>query len=103
MQLKLSLRDVETLTNGAVSNAYLSQIETGKIRRPSAHVVNVLAQALSVPMETLMEQYGTPGVEVPEEAAHSSLRSIHGLTVGEQAEVLRFLEFIRWRDSRGRG
>ena len=49
---RLSLRQVEEATDQAVSNAYLSQLETGKIRKPSPHVFNSLAAVYAVPYES---------------------------------------------------
>jgi len=37
---KMTLRDVETVTG--ISNAYLSQLETGKIKKPSFYVIDTL-------------------------------------------------------------
>src|SRR2546425_8968864 len=39
----LSLRQVEEATDRAVSNAYLSQLENGKIQKPSPNVLHSLA------------------------------------------------------------
>src|SRR5438445_5389641 len=54
----LSLREVEEATGKAVSNAYLSQLENGKIRKPSPNVLHSLAKAYFVPYEALMEKAG---------------------------------------------
>lgn len=47
-----SLRDVEKLTDGRVSNAYLSQLESGR-STPSIVVVHMLAVAYGVSFEDL--------------------------------------------------
>lgn len=44
----LTLRDVERITKGRVSNPLLSQIETGKVRRPSVQTVVIIAAALGL-------------------------------------------------------
>src|SRR5512134_2484030 len=54
----LSLREVEEGTGKAVSNAYLSQLENGRIRKPSPNVLHALAGVYAVPYETLMEKAG---------------------------------------------
>src|SRR6266850_6060134 len=54
----LSLREIEEATGKAVSNAYLSQLENGKIRKPSPHVLHSLAGVYAVPYDTLMEKAG---------------------------------------------
>lgn len=55
LELGFTLRDVEAITNGKVSNAYLSQLETGKITNPSFAIICALAAAYAVPIETLRE------------------------------------------------
>lgn len=50
-KLGLSMRDVEAILNGELSNAYLSQLENGKIKSPSAHVVLMLCAAYGVSHE----------------------------------------------------
>jgi transcriptional regulator with XRE-family HTH domain len=54
----LSLREVEEATGNAVSNAYLSQLENGKIKKPSPNVLHRLAEVYVVPYEALMEKAG---------------------------------------------
>ena len=53
-----SLREVEEATGNAVSNAYLSQLENGRIKKPSPNVLHSLAEVYVVPYETLMEKAG---------------------------------------------
>src|SRR5262249_17978245 len=55
---KMSLLDVEEATGKDVSNAYLSQLETGKIAKPSPHILYALSTALGVAYESLMERAG---------------------------------------------
>lgn len=54
----MTLREVEEATGKEVSNAYLSQLESGKIMKPSVHVLYALSTSLGVPYETLMERAG---------------------------------------------
>lgn len=49
----MTLRELAAATGGKVSNAYISQIETGKILEPSLVVVHRLAVALCAPFEQL--------------------------------------------------
>ncbi len=56
--VQMSLRDVEEATGKEVSNAYLSQLETGKITKPSPHILYALSTVLGVAYETLMERAG---------------------------------------------
>lgn len=102
---KLTLRDVEEATNKEVSNAYLSQLETGKIAKPSPNVLFALASVYAVPYETLMSK---AGYLAP--AADDVLRSAgskrHGraatfanenLTNEEEEKLLEYLAFLRTR------
>lgn len=49
--LGFSLRDVEAICGGGLSNAYLSQLENGKIKHPSAHIVLMLCAAYAISHE----------------------------------------------------
>ena len=63
--LGFTLRDVEAITEGGVSNGYLSQLENGKIKSPSAHIVLMLCAAYAVSHEDAMAWLGTPASIVP--------------------------------------
>src|SRR5665213_1796305 len=54
----LSLRDVEAATNKEVCNAYLSQLETGKIGKPSPNILHALAELYGVSYQKGMERAG---------------------------------------------
>ena len=97
----LSLREVEEATGKAVSNAYLSQLENGRIRKPSPHVLHNLAEVYAVPYETLMER---AGYLLPSESTTGAGRrrrlaafAIDDLTAEEEEELLKYLAFIRSR------
>ena len=97
---RLSLRDVEEATGRAVSNPYLSQLENGKIRKPSPNVLHSLAEAYGVPYETLMEK---AGYLLPAEGIGGDRRkrlaafAIDDLTAEEEEELLKYLAFLRTR------
>jgi len=96
-----SLREVEQATGNAVSNAYLSQLENGKIKKPSPNVLHSLAEVFVVPYETLMEK---AGYLLPSERNGGRRRrlaafAIDDLTAEEEEELLKYLAFLR---SRGR-
>jgi len=97
----LSLREVEAATGRAVSNAYLSQLEKGKIQQPSPSILRELAGVYAVPYEVLMEKAGylLPSATAP--SAHSRNRlaafAIDDLTAEEEEELLEYLAFIRSR------
>ena len=97
-----SLREVEQATGNAVSNAYLSQLENGKIKKPSPNVLHSLAEVYVVPYETLMEK---AGYLLPSEGQNSGRRrrlaafAIDDLTAEEEEELLKYLAFLRSRKS----
>jgi transcriptional regulator with XRE-family HTH domain len=95
-----SLRAVERETG--ISNAYLSQLETGKIKTPAPQNLHTLADAYSVPYETLMELAGYPvpsGVAERTDSAKSA--RIGPVTQEEEDALVEYLQFIRSR-KRGR-
>lgn len=102
---KLTLREVEEATNKEVSNAYLSQLETGKIAKPSPNVLFALANVYAVPYETLMAKAGylAPAAD---DVLRSAGRKRHGrtatfasedLTNEEEEKLLEYLAFLRSR------
>ena len=95
-----SLREVEEATDKAVSNAYLSQLERGKIQRPSPTMLQSLAEVYAVPYEALMEK---AGYLLPFEGKGRRRRlaafAIDDLTAEEEEELLKYLAFLRFRKS----
>ncbi|MYE33718.1 MAG: helix-turn-helix transcriptional regulator [Gemmatimonadales bacterium] len=100
---KMTLRDVEEATEKGVSNAYLSQIEHNKIRKPSPNVLHSLAEIYAISFENLMIKAGylMPSSERAADDRHGRVATFaeHNLTEEEESELLRFLQFIR---SKGR-
>jgi transcriptional regulator with XRE-family HTH domain len=99
----LSLRQVEGATRGEVSNAYLSQLERGKIQKPSPNLLHGLAAVYGVPYETLMEK---AGYLLPSHGRAGGRRrrlaafAIDDLTAEEEEELLKYLAFLRSRKPR---
>ena len=97
----LSLRAVEEATRRGVSNPYLSQLEKGKIRKPSPNVLQALAGVYGVPYETLMERAGY--LRTTENGSGRRRRlavfAIDDLTAEEEEELLKYLAFLRSRTS----
>lgn len=56
--LGLTLREVEEITKGNVSNAYLSQLENGKITNPSIGICCQLAAAYATPLDIIADWVG---------------------------------------------
>lgn len=106
---KLTLREVEEATNKEVSNAYLSQLETGKISKPSPNVLHSLAKVYGVAYETLMEKAGYFSPSSASESA-TTAQQRHGraatfanenLSPDEEAQLLEYLAFLRTRRKHG--
>ena len=97
----LSLREVEVATGKAVSNAYLSQLENGKIRKPSPNVLLSLAEVYAVPYEALMEKAGylLPSQTNNGQRKRLAVFAIDDLTAEEEEELIKYLAFLRSRTS----
>src|SRR5882724_323564 len=100
---RLSLRQVEEATGKAVSNAYLSQLENGKIHKPSPNVLHSLSGVYAVPYEALMEKAGyllpaEGGVGGANANRRLAAFAIDDLTAEEEEELLKYLAFLRSRN-----
>ena len=97
----LSLREVEAATGRAVSNAYLSQLETGKIQQPSPNVLNTLADIYKIEYIQLMELAGyLPATKTRESSQrHGRIATFaeHNLTQDEEAQLMDYLQYLRTR------
>ncbi len=97
----MTLRAVEEATKREVSNAYLSQLENGKIQKPSPHILHALAQAYGASYERIMEKAGyivavseakkAPGGRHGRVAA----LTIEDFTPEEEELVLKYAAFVR--------
>lgn len=92
----LKLREVETATNREVSNAYLSQIENGKIKKPSPNILHVLSRVYKVDYEQLMQMagYAVTSKNSAKKPARNSFADLH-LSPEEDAKLLEYLRFLR--------
>jgi transcriptional regulator with XRE-family HTH domain len=97
----LSLREVEEATGKAVSNPYLSQLENGKIKKPSPNVLHRLAEVYVVPYESLMEKAGylLPSEDGGRRRRRLAAFAIDDLTAEEEEELLKYLAFLRSRSA----
>lgn len=94
---KLSLRDAEG--QSGVSNAFLSQIESGKVKKPSPAMLNRLAQLYRVPYATLMERAGHPVPKASGGAAPPG-SSLGPISRQEERALLAYLSFLRSQEGR---
>jgi transcriptional regulator with XRE-family HTH domain len=94
-----SIRDAEEISG--VSNAYISQIETGKIKKPSPDILSRLAEAYKAPYETLMEMAGhIKRSATGKRRGRLPTFAKEELTEDEEAALLEYLAFIRVRRGR---
>lgn len=102
---KMTLRGVEEATDKEVSNAYLSQIENDKIKKPSPNILHAIAELYGISFEGLMSRAGflTPPRPKETEARHGRVATFaeHDLTPDEEAELMQYLRFIRTRERPG--
>lgn len=97
----ISLREVEKATK--ISNAYLSQLESGNATNPSPHILYKLAQFYGVPYETLMKAAGylkkdkevKNNMSIPVSIQAALMTA--NLTDDESREVADFIKFVRSR------
>jgi len=97
----ISLRDVEE--KSGISNAFLSQLESGKVKQPSPIVLHKLAELYGVPYEALMELAGHPIPESSMSSTRSASAAFHRLgdiTEEEEQTLLDYLSFLRSRARR---
>lgn len=93
-----SLRDVEELKS--ISNAYLSQIENGKIKKPSANILYKLSQLYEVPFDLLLKVSGIINNNREENRNYPKTATGHALfsenlTEEEEKQLTEYLKFIR--------
>ena len=87
---RMTVREAEEASE--VSNAYISQIENGKITKPSPHILYQLAEAYKGSYERLMELAGhiKKNVELPEQRrGRLATFATEDLTAEEEDELLK--------------
>jgi len=97
----LTLRQVESATG--VSNAYVSQLETGKIRTPSPSTLHKLSVLYEAPYERYMSLAGYPVPkgsrrELPNSASQLASR-IGDVSPSEADALVDYLKFLRQRSA----
>ena len=99
----LSLREVER--KSGISNAFISQMESGKVKQPSPVILYKLAELFGVPYESLMALagYPVPSSLTPESRSASAVfRRFGEITPTEETDLLDYLAFLRSRARKGR-
>lgn len=97
---QLSLRGVERAIG--ISNAYLSQIESGKINQPSPSILHKLSELYELSYSEVMRLAGYP---VPDENDEKETKfglppSLGSVTEEEEQALIEYLVFLRSRRSR---
>ena len=94
MSIPMTLREAEDASG--VSNAYLSQLEQGKIARPSPPFLHKLAAAYGASYEALMEKAGyVAKAASPRLTGRLATFAQEQLTAEEEQELLKFLGYMR--------
>lgn len=97
---RLTLRAVEDATG--ISNAYLSQLESDKIKQPSPVVLHKLSGLYKASYSALLGLAGYPVPGTDSVAEKSSLAARIGpVTRHEEDAIVEYLEFLRSRRKGG--
>jgi transcriptional regulator with XRE-family HTH domain len=91
----LSLRDVERSTE--ISNAYLSQVESGRIKEPSPNVLFKLAELYQVDYAEVMDLAGYPSPKLGRRKTEGALSRLGPITAEEAGQLSEYLAFLRGR------
>lgn len=97
----VTLRTVEQETG--ISNAYLSQLETGKIAKPSPNYLYKLAEFYEVPYGLLLEHAGyvsrepSQGEKKRRRLSAAALATISDLTPEEEEALMDYAAYLRSR------
>lgn len=99
--VSLTLKDVENATG--ISNAYLSQLENDKIKKPSASILYKLANVYKIELNVLL--YAAGIIEKVDEKTQSTKSFLETeiafysdkLDNQEVQEVVDFIKFLRYK------
>ncbi|MBI2924211.1 MAG: helix-turn-helix domain-containing protein [Verrucomicrobia bacterium] len=95
-RLGLTLREVESKTE--VSNAYLSQLEGGKIKQPSPAILHKLCELYGTSYAMALEFAGYPVPATSRLPANARFAARLGKTTPHEEEALmEYLQFLRSR------
>jgi HTH-type transcriptional regulator, competence development regulator len=93
---KLTLRAVQDAVG--ISNAYLSQLETGKVRSPSPVVLHKLSELYGLSYATVMQEAGYPmpqNIKTTDDSGARLAARIGQTTPEEEDEIVQYLRFLR--------
>jgi transcriptional regulator with XRE-family HTH domain len=98
--IPLTLRQVEEASG--ISNAYLSQLENDKIKKPSANVLYKLASLYKIELDTLLYAAGiiqTQSLKKSKLLSTAAL-SAETLTSEEEQALLDYLKYLRYSNKK---
>jgi HTH-type transcriptional regulator, competence development regulator len=100
----MSLREVEERTEKEVSNAYLSQLEKGRVTKPSPSILHALSVVYEVPYEHLMQRAGylpnTRSGQSGRRQARVPTFAIKNITPDEEQALIDYLAYLRFKRKR---
>lgn len=90
----ISLRELEA--QSGISNAYLSQLENDKIKKPSANTLYKLSELFNMNFDSLMISAGIVEKKKDYQVQSGNFAfSSAELTKEEEAKLIEFLKFLR--------
>ena len=100
--IPLTLRQVEEASG--ISNAYLSQLENEKIKKPSANILYKLSSLYRLDLNSLLSAAGI--IEKTEKKGKSNLLKniafyAENLTEEEEQKVMEYIKFLRHKKNVG--
>lgn len=104
--IPFTLRQVEDAAG--ISNAYLSQLENDKIKKPSANVLYKLASLYKIELNTLLSASGIIEKSLQAEPEKTNNEWLNRLafysgdfTEEQQNEVLDYIKFMKYKNKNG--
>jgi transcriptional regulator with XRE-family HTH domain len=91
--IPLTLRQVEEATG--ISNAYLSQLENDKIKKPSANVLYKLSCIYNIELDEILLAAGIITEKQKIKDMNDQLKTIKNLTPKEHQQLNDYLKFLR--------
>jgi len=98
--IPLTLRQVEEAIG--ISNAYLSQLENDKIKKPSANVLYKLANLYNIELDTLLSASGIIEEQSPKKSKllNTIALSAETLSHDEEQALLDYLKYLRFNQKK---
>lgn len=93
-----TLREVEDTTG--VSNAYLSQLENDKIKKPSANVLYKLSTLYGMTIEGLLQAAGIVDKPTSVKLKVPKKIGIVSITDNEEQQLIEYLQYLRFKKNK---